>query len=1358
MLPTLLTISLFLFIAWLLYTRLTARSGMSLPFASSGGHRSSKSRGLRIFRLNRYTEITQKGLTLRLETTGLNSAQDALGEVLTQTYPVQGKLVRAFYDVGTFVGVLGMVAAIGIMSWSVVQLYSMPTNRHRPPTAVALPADDEAIPSFAGSAFSQSIYDRPSDATLRPIIPGLTVPFFHVPVLFFALLFSQIVHEIGHAIAAAADAIPILAAGVSVVLAIPTAYVAFPSTFDTQSSTSSNRAKLRIASAGAWHNLLLWLVIACVTYSRILDGDMFWTLGGYGAYEDVSSKGLVVVSIMNDSPLNGHIPLGSIITKVDDVWLGKTDGGTRSWQSYLGSYKAPQDLQGWCVSRDWYKVQPSSCCRRLSANVTTDPGLCFVPPQTGTDTSQDAHLEQGRCVDPVSIFMTPSEAAEIGETLISTSRCENVCMTTGTKHEILHDEICIRPRKDVELLRINLRSPKWTASAADRIKTVIWNGPKEEVLEQLTVGILRPKRWWIPIYLPIWVRLFFEYLSTITLSLFVFNLLPIARLDGAQIVGLLLDTVGLVDRKVGEWYYDVESLEKGEVSGPTAKVGMGTWRRRIETVVGMTTAALLILVSPSPVVQPASSSRPSSSSTSIVIRKDRLYVGNLHPSVDEYTLLQLFGKYGKISKLDFLFHKTGPMKGKPRGYAFLEYSAREDASKALVGLHDKLVRGRNLVVTFAQQSATSSDGFSSSDSRDRPGGRKGTDTSRPTTLSLIKTHGRPSSTSDKIAALEAKLRQMQASKDEKPAPGSTISPEAATAMGILPPRPPRPTSLPSPLSYGLPTNATVLNRRSTPGPRPIIVQLFQWNWQSVARECREFLGPKGYGFVQVSPAQEHVKGPEWFTDYQPVSYNIISKRGTRKEFIQMVEECRKAGVGVIADTIWNHMAAATSSYPPPQVGVGGSTFSHYEYPGIYTSDNFHHDYRNKWEIQFGELDTLADLATEQPYVRQKLADYGNDLLSLGVAGLRLDAVKHIPADDLRAIVSNLKGNPYLTLELIYHDGPVEPQEYRGIGDIQEFRYQAALRDGFQSGVITPLVDVKDRGWIASDEATVFATNHDTERPEKGVPYPLNYNSRNDALLLATIWVLAYPYGSPTVYSGYEFDKRDQGAPNKGFGDCRPHSGWNCEHRSPGIVGMVGFYNVAHQEGMDNIFTEGGSRVAFSRGKKGFLAMNAHKNPWTITLSTGLPDGEYCNVIRGKAWPSGGCSGNKFKVSGGFVTVNVPKYSAVALHVGEMAKASAFDSSLVTLRFCQHYNTRYGENVYVSGSLPQLGSDKRGKAIQLSPDNKMVWQREVDVPDGAWFTYRYIVLSGAGDLIYTSSPRSARALDGWQDPNCAATSP
>jgi hypothetical protein len=35
----------------------------------------------------------------------------------------------------------------------------------------------------------------------------------------------------------------------------------------------------------------------------------------------------------------------------------------------------------------------------------------------------------------------------------------------------------------------------------------------------------------------------------------------------------------------------------------------------------------------------------------------------------------------------------------------------------------------------------------------------------------------------------------------------------------------------------------------------VIAQMFEWNWDSVAAECTNFLGPAGYGFVQ----GEHLK-------------------------------------------------------------------------------------------------------------------------------------------------------------------------------------------------------------------------------------------------------------------------------------------------------------------------------------------------------------------------------------------------------------------------------------------------------------------------------------------------------------------
>ncbi|KIL62791.1 hypothetical protein M378DRAFT_742797 [Amanita muscaria Koide BX008] len=146
------------------------------------------------------------------------------------------------------------------------------------------------------------------------------------------------------------------------------------------------------------------------------------------------------------------------------------------------------------------------------------------------------------------------------------------------------------------------------------------------------------------------------------------------------------------------------------------------------------------------------------------VLKDRLYVGNLHPTVDEYTLLQLFSRFGKITKLDFLFHKTGVLKGKPRGYAFIEYGDEADALKALTKANGKLLRGRKLVVTYAHQAPLDQDFAGSSSSKHR---KFVSEAGRPTTLSLIKSSmsdRRHSRTEDKIALMEAKLKQLEGTK------------------------------------------------------------------------------------------------------------------------------------------------------------------------------------------------------------------------------------------------------------------------------------------------------------------------------------------------------------------------------------------------------------------------------------------------------------------------------------------------------------------------------------------------------------------------------------------------------------------
>ncbi|BGP19490.1 hypothetical protein JCM10213_006310 [Rhodosporidiobolus nylandii] len=141
----------------------------------------------------------------------------------------------------------------------------------------------------------------------------------------------------------------------------------------------------------------------------------------------------------------------------------------------------------------------------------------------------------------------------------------------------------------------------------------------------------------------------------------------------------------------------------------------------------------------------------------------RLYVGNLSTTVDEYLLMQVCAKHGKIAKLDYLFHKTGPQKGKPRGYAFVEYSTKEEAQRAMQALNDKVLRGRKMVISLASEQQP--------DDRTQLGMKKPrgpiqSDAHKPTAISLLKGGGvAKAPVNRKIAALEAKLAAMRQAKE-----------------------------------------------------------------------------------------------------------------------------------------------------------------------------------------------------------------------------------------------------------------------------------------------------------------------------------------------------------------------------------------------------------------------------------------------------------------------------------------------------------------------------------------------------------------------------------------------------------------
>ncbi|MGZ3098792.1 alpha-amylase [Streptomyces sp. H62] len=445
------------------------------------------------------------------------------------------------------------------------------------------------------------------------------------------------------------------------------------------------------------------------------------------------------------------------------------------------------------------------------------------------------------------------------------------------------------------------------------------------------------------------------------------------------------------------------------------------------------------------------------------------------------------------------------------------------------------------------------------------------------------------------------------------------------------------------LAAALVMTPTTSAQASPPGAKDVTAVLFEWNFASVARECTRTLGPAGYGYVQVSPPAEHIQGGQWWTSYQPVSYKIAGRLGDRAAFKNMVDTCHAAGVKVVADAVVNHMSAGSGT------GTGGSSYGKYDYPGLYSSYDFDDcrsqisDYRDRYNVQHCELVGLADLDTGEDYVRGKIAGYLNDLLSLGVDGFRVDAAKHIPAADLANIKSRLS-NPgvYWKHEVIFGAGEaVQPTEYTGSGDVQEFRYAYDLKRVLTNENLAHLKNYGEGwGYMGSGVSGVFVDNHDTERNGSTLNYKDGAN-----YTLANVFMLAWPYGAPDVNSGYEWSNHDAGPPNGGQVNACWQDGWKCQHAWPEIRSMVAFRNATRGQAVTNWWDNGNDAIAFGRGSKGYVVVNHESGALTRTYQTSLPAGTYCDVQSNKPVTVNG--------SGQF-TATLGGNTALALYAGKSA--------------------------------------------------------------------------------------------------------
>jgi pullulanase/glycogen debranching enzyme len=541
-----------------------------------------------------------------------------------------------------------------------------------------------------------------------------------------------------------------------------------------------------------------------------------------------------------------------------------------------------------------------------------------------------------------------------------------------------------------------------------------------------------------------------------------------------------------------------------------------------------------------------------------------------------------------------------------------------------------------------------------------------------------------------------------------------------------------------------------------PSPSPaggVFVHLFEWSWNDIAQECA-WLGEKGYTAVQVSPPQEHrLTSPyTWWARYQPVSYQIVSNSGNLAEFQAMIAACSAAGVDVYVDAVINHMAFGDG------VGSGGSSYDSaaMSYPGVpYTGANFHtpcdiNSYANRYEVQNCRLLGLPDLSYDNVDTVSKIQAYLNGLIAMGVKGFRIDAAKHMAAYDLERLYAGLDnlpggGRPYIFQEVIgAGNEPVKEFEYFYMGDVTEFAATNSIGWHFSGksgcdGALSGLSDYGGAGYMPDRFAQIFVNNHDNQRGHgTGSECVVTYKD-GTAHDLANVFLLAHPYGHPSIMSSYYFGN-NVGDDNQPPPTTSVYSGgepvgcnandWVCEHRRSAIANMVQFRAVTAGEPLTGWTAHSADHISFGRNNKGFVAINRTGANATTTYNTGLSAGVYCDVISGQRSADGlTCTGGSATVNeaGQIVSYTLNSMTAFAIH----AQSRLLDTQVIQLQA--------GWNIISSHIMPHQ-ADMTAVLADIADD-------VILIKNGAGQFYVPGVFNGIGDwqwdegyLIQMTEPR------------------
>ncbi|MCB1055645.1 MAG: alpha-amylase, partial [Acidobacteria bacterium] len=552
--------------------------------------------------------------------------------------------------------------------------------------------------------------------------------------------------------------------------------------------------------------------------------------------------------------------------------------------------------------------------------------------------------------------------------------------------------------------------------------------------------------------------------------------------------------------------------------------------------------------------------------------------------------------------------------------------------------------------------------------------------------------------------------------------------------------------------------AIALSASAAGAQNGVMMQYFHWYldagdnlWDQVALEAQD-LSDAGITALWLPPAYKGTSvddvgyGPYDLYDLGEFNQKgtVRTKYGTKTEYLDAIEAAHDAGLEVYADVVLNHKAGADATEWVESVRVDsanrnqeyggnvwiqawtsftfpgrGTTYSPfqwhwYHFDGVDWAQNLQESGRIykfrgtgkawDWEVdpEFGNYDYLlyADLDLNHPDVQTELESWAEWMVgATGVDGLRLDAVKHMDFDFFGPWLDAVRtgtGEPLFTVG-----------EYWSY-DISRLHNFLAKTGGRMSLFDAPLhlnFYNASRGGGGYDMRNLMSGTLMTEQPSLAVTLVENHDTQPLQALespveawfkpLAYAFILLREEGYPCVFYAdyYGADYTDVG------GDGNQHTVHIASQRTvldqllaarrdfaygpqydyldhPDVIGWTRLGDAGHPRAMAVILTDGAG------GSKWMEVGRANASFHDLT-------GNRSDTVTTNEWGWG-----EFPVNGGSVSVWVQD------------ETTGGDVSVNF--YCNNGYTVTGQDVYVVGSISELGNWDPAAATILYPANYPTW--------------------------------------------------